>query len=790
MASTGASSRAAVIASCALMIASAAVGSWLLLRGRGAPEAESGFTGSSACRGCHEGFYEKWATSWHGMALRPCTPILVRETFTPMPAPLAIGDRSWRFEMDRDGGVLVERGPGGEKAWPIAHVLGGKNVIYLLTPFPGGRLQVMPLAYDTRQKEWYDSAGSMVRHFRSAEDAPVDWKDRALTFNTSCYSCHVSQLDRGYSFETDTYRTTWGEPGINCEACHFTGRRHVEAAKAVAPKAPEPLEIIVTRTFSHDQMDSLCATCHAKGMPLDEGFLPGERFFDHSNLVALEDRDFYPDGRDLGENYTYGPWLLSPCSSSGQLDCMHCHTSSGQNKYPGAEADQACLPCHERHVKDPAAHSFHPAASEASRCISCHMPETTFARMRRHDHTLLPPAPAATLEFGSPNACNLCHKDQDARWADQWVRKWYPRDYQAPLLARARLIDGARKEDWSKLREMVDYLGSKGRNAMYSAGLLRLLQPCPMPAKWPAFLKALRDPSPLVRASAAAGLASFPDRAAFDALVDATGDDFRLVRTEAAAALSGMPLDSLDPQRRRKVDQATEEHLAVLRSRADDPARHYNLGNFFQARGDLDGALKNYEAALKLDPSMVMALVNGSLVHARRGDPVKAEDSLRRALRADPQNSTANFNLGLLLGELGRGDEAAACLQASLKTDPRFAEAAYNLAILVEPKDPGEAMGLLRRAAGIRPDDPRHAYTLAFFQSRHGDPQGAAENLRALLDSHPGHGDSVMLLGAIYEGAGQTADAVELYRRASQSPELPAELRARLAAQAQALGER
>ena len=223
MVSTGTSTRAAVIASGALMIVAAAAGSWLLLRGRGTPEAESAFTGSSACRGCHEAFYEKWATSWHGMALRPCTPILSRETFTPMPAPLTIGDRSWRFETDRDGGVLVERGPGGEKAWPIAHVLGGKNVIYLLTPFPGGRLQVMPLAYDTRLKEWYDSAGSMVRHFRSAEDAPVDWKDRALTFNTSCYSCHVSQLDRGYSFETDTYRTTWGEPGINCEACHFTG---------------------------------------------------------------------------------------------------------------------------------------------------------------------------------------------------------------------------------------------------------------------------------------------------------------------------------------------------------------------------------------------------------------------------------------------------------------------------------------------------------------------------------------------------------------------------------------
>ena len=42
---------------------------------------------------------------------------------------------------------------------------------------------------------------------------------------------------------------------------------------------------------------------------------------------------------------------------------------------------------------------------------------TEFARMRRSDHSMRPPAPAATREFGSPNACNLCHADQDARWA-------------------------------------------------------------------------------------------------------------------------------------------------------------------------------------------------------------------------------------------------------------------------------------------------------------------------------------------------------------------------------------
>jgi len=40
---------------------------------------------------------------------------------------------------------------------------------------------------------------------------------------------------------------------------------------------------------------------------------------DHYDLAALEHPDFYPDGRDLGENYTYTLWLMSPCVQSGRL---------------------------------------------------------------------------------------------------------------------------------------------------------------------------------------------------------------------------------------------------------------------------------------------------------------------------------------------------------------------------------------------------------------------------------------------------------------------------------------
>ncbi len=172
---------------------------------------------------------------------------------------------------------------------------------------------------------------------------------------------------------------------------------------------------------------------------MTDTFKPGDRFFDHYNLTTLEDDDFYPDGRDLGENYTYTLWRMSPCVKSGQLDCMHCHTSSGRFRQKD-DPNKACLPCHKERVENFTDHTRHKADSPGSQCIACHMPMTEFARMRRSDHSMLPPTPAATLQFESPNACNICHTDKDAAWADGYVRKWHTRDYQKPILNFQYLI--------------------------------------------------------------------------------------------------------------------------------------------------------------------------------------------------------------------------------------------------------------------------------------------------------------------------------------------------------------
>jgi hypothetical protein len=303
-------------------------------------------------------------------------------------------------------------------------VLGGKNVCYFLTPLDRGLLQVLPVAYDMNRKEWFSTSGSAVRHFAGVDDEELDWTDRAYTFNTSCFSCHVSQLATNYEPATDSYRTVWAEPGVSCETCHGPAGEHVKAFEGLAPGVtPRDWKIVSVKTLSREQRSDLCASCHAKASPLWTAFRPGDRFFDHFDLTTLESPDYHPDGRDLGENYTFTSWRQSPCVKSGRIDCVHCHTSSGRYRFKDRPND-ACLPCHEERVKDAAAHTRHPGDGPGTRCTDCHMPMTEFARMRRSDHSMRPPAPAATRGLGSPNACNVCHANRDAAWAEKTIRAW------------------------------------------------------------------------------------------------------------------------------------------------------------------------------------------------------------------------------------------------------------------------------------------------------------------------------------------------------------------------------
>jgi tetratricopeptide (TPR) repeat protein len=747
----------------------------------------AGFTGSESCRECHERFYELWAPSRHGLAMQPFSADL-GNALTRQAEPIVIGEHRYRAVVEDGAGWVIEQGPDGEGRYAIEHALGGKNVYYFLTPTERGRLQVLPVAYDVRKREWFDTAASALRHFPEGEEEVLHWRERPLTFNTSCYGCHVSQLSTNYDLETDAYRTVWAEPGINCETCHGPAGEHARIFRE-APEGtkPEELAIIRTKEFTAEQNNHLCAPCHAKAMPLTESFEPGERYFDNYDLVALEHPDFYPDGRDLGENYTYTSWLMSPCISDGELDCLHCHTSSGRYRFAGERTDEACLPCHRQRVEDASAHTRHPADSEGSRCVSCHMPKSSFARMERSDHSMRPPAPAATLAFESPNACNLCHTDRDAAWADRMVREWRERDYQAPVLRRAGLVDAARKQDWKRLPEMLEVLTSNEEDAVWSTSMIRLLRTCPDDGKWAAVLGGLGHPSPMVRAAAAESLEDRLDRSTIAALLAATRDEYRVVRIRAAAALAAVPLEMLQEQHRRDLSAAVAEFEAAMRSRPDDHYGHYNLGNFYLTRQEIERAIASYETATRLEPHSIPPRINASIAYNLAGRNEEAERSLREALEIRPDSAEAHFNLGLLLAETGRMAEAEAALRASLQHDPNNAAAAYNLGVLLADGRIDEAVEWCEKAAELRPDEPRYLFTVAYYRRQRGDVAGAVDVLEQAIRRLPAEMDLYLLLGEIHEDAGRLDAASSLYRQGMDAEGMPAQARHTLGARLRAL---
>ncbi len=752
--------------------------------------AHNQYTGSVSCRKCHEKFYQLWAPSHHGLAMQPYTATLAKEKLSPQLEEITIGDFRYRAEVTGETGWVMEQGPDTRKKYPIDHVMGGKNVYYFLTTLDRGRLQTLPLAYDVNKREWFDMAKSGVRHFPGQTDEPIHWKDWQYTFNTACYGCHVSQVSTNYDPKTDSYQTVWREPGINCETCHGPAEEHVRVCEA-APEGTVPKDLKITRggrDFTVDQNNAACASCHAKAIVLTNTFQPGDRFFDHFGLATLENPDYYPDGRDLGENYTYTTWLMSPCVKSGQLDCLFCHTSSGRYRFKTNEkANQACMPCHRDKVNNSSGHSHHKAGTSGNQCISCHMPTTEFARMRRTDHSMLPPAPAATIAFQSPNACNLCHTDKTPQWADQWVRKWRKRDYQAVVLHRGGLIQDGRAGDWKRLPEMLDYIASRDRDPVFAASLIILLRNSGDPRAIPTLIKASEDPSPLIRAAAVEALQIATGKEAAQALLKATGDAYRLVRIRAASTLAGFPELRLTNTEKKRLDDATREYLDSMLSRPDQWSAHYNLGNYYLVHNELKPAISAYEKALEMEPRAVLAMVNQAMAYARMGDTENAHETLKKALKTSPDSAVVNFNLALSEAQANDLQGAEKHLRAALAADPKMAEAAYNLCILLSKNHLDEAIGYCRKAVEIQPARPRYAYTLGFYQQQNGDFEGAAKILERLLGTYPAYADAYLLLGVIYEKQGKPAKAVETYNQGLSAKDIPERYRIQMKLRMEAL---
>ena len=156
---------------------------------------------------------------------------------------------------------------------------------------------------------------------------------------------------------------------------------------------------------------------------------------------------------------------------------------------------------------------------------------------------------------------------------------------------------------------------------------------------------------------------------------------------------------------RMVLQEALARHN-VEKNPADFEA-HYNLGAMLQARGDVDEALAEYEAAVNLRPDDATAnnALGAALVAG--GRPEKAVSYLQTALKTRPDYFEAHYNLGFALAQQSEFVAAVEQFQTALRLQPQDAAVEANLgAALAETGHYREAKEHFEHALKLDPNQP------------------------------------------------------------------------------------
>ena len=172
---------------------------------------------------------------------------------------------------------------------------------------------------------------------------------------------------------------------------------------------------------------------------------------------------------------------------------------------------------------------------------------------------------------------------------------------------------------------------------------------------------------------------------------------------------------------RMALQEALSRHTAE--KNPSDFEAHYNLAAMLQAKNDLVGAIKEYEAAVRLRPQDATGnnALAAALIAAGQGE--KAVAYLETAMKTRPDYFDAHYNLGMALAGQNDFEGAAQQFQLASKLQPNDANVEANLgAALAEIGRFAEAEEHFERALQIDPSQPI-----------------AKENLEALKKEMSGH---------------------------------------------------
>ncbi|MFC1838875.1 tetratricopeptide repeat protein [Thermodesulfobacteriota bacterium] len=707
------------------------------------------FTGSLKCADCHRKEYDKWLDSHHDHAMEVVSEKTVLGDFNN--ALFTNHDVTSKFFRKAEKFFVHTQGPGGEmKDFEITHTFGWYPLQQYLVPFPGGRLQCLPIAWDTQKNEWYDlNRDKMID--------PGDWlywTNAGQNWNGMCAECHSTNLKKNYDLNTDTYHTIWTDIDVGCEACHGPGSKHVEWAETPEMGRPRVnnynLAVRTSETTS-GELVNLCAPCHSRRAILGDYTHSETDLLDSLLPTLITSELYFPDGQILEEVYVYGSFTQSKMYNR-DVKCSDCHDSHSAKLL--MEGNDLCLQCHRAGEYNTAEHHFHKSKGEkgepiksgdgkilfnvgtGSECVQCHMPGRNYMVIdNRSDHSFRIPRPDLSEKINVPNACNMCHINETNQWSDEWITRWYGPGRRSHY---GTIIKDGQSRDPYACNDIISLAADSLYPVNVRTTALSLLMNCPGSEASRLFEISLMDDEALVRHTSVELLNIEDDKEKAILIAPLLYDSVKAVRIQAASKLAGEPSKYLDADQKRVFNKVLDEFISSMEYSADFSFGRHNLGNLYRALGRDEEAISNYVAAIRIDNLFYPAKVNLAMLYNDSGDKDKAEELFREVVREHPSLHEISYSLALLLAEKNKYGEAELFMGNAASNMPGAARVQYNYGLLLQYlKKDRKAEAALQKALDLEPENMDFLYALFDFYFQRSKFNQAKTIAETMVRIHP-----------------------------------------------------
>ena len=124
-------------------------------------------------------------------------------------------------------------------------------------------------------------------------------------------------------------------------------------------------------------------------------------------------------------------------------------------------------------------------------------------------------------------------------------------------------------------------------------------------------------------------------------------------------------------------------------------ASYINRGNAYNAKGDYDRAIKDYNDAIQLDPDFIDAYIDLADVYTKKGDYDRAIEVCNKAIQLDLSRMSSDLSITSAAAYNNRGDAYAG------KGDKEKAIADYRKALSINPSYKDAKDGLKKLGVSV-----------------------------------------------------------------------------------------